>query len=82
MTLLPEGVRVHLAVGHVGDGPGSFEARSVYRASLRVPRPQGELDQDHLLGRHWALPVYQAARAWRLPLAVRKRAWKIDCTRL
>jgi hypothetical protein len=89
MTLLPRGVKVHLAFGYIDMRKGidglAMLVQGVLRqdpfsgAPVRVPRPQGQSHQDRLLGWYRPLPVHQAARARRLPLAVKRRArWDAD----
>src|SRR5580698_213725 len=51
------------------DRPGDVEARSAFRASVRVPRSARRSDQVPVVGRPGALPVCQAAGAEPVSLA-------------
>jgi transposase len=85
MTLLPPGVKVHLALGYIDMRKGidglAMLVQGVLRqdpfsgAPVRVPRPlPGQPDQDRVLGRDRIVSVHQAARARCLPLASERRS--------
>ena len=87
MTLLPRGVKVHLAFGFIDMRKGidglAMLVQGVLRQnlgpSLRVPGPEVQPHQDRVLGWHWPLPLHQAARTRRIPLAVEHRpGWDAD----
>src|SRR5438094_4582358 len=73
MTLLPPGVKVHLAFGYTGHaerhrrprdaGPGRAAAGSLLGPPVRIPGSQSQSHQDRILGWDWAVPIHQAARA-------------------
>ena len=70
MTLLPPGVKVHLAFGFIryaqghrwarDVGPGRAAARPLLEPSLRVPGPEGQPHQNRVLGWHRPLPFQSA----------------------
>ena len=84
MTLLPPGVKVHLAFGYTDmrkgiDGLAMLvqwrtAAGSLHGAPVRVPGSEGQSPQDRVLGWDWIVPLHQAARAGRLPLAIERGA--------
>jgi hypothetical protein len=75
MTLLPAGVKVHLAFGYIDMRKGINGLAMLVQGVLR----QGQPHQNCVLGWHRPLPLHQAARARRLPLAVERRAgWDAD----
>ena len=84
MTLLPPGVKVHLALGYTDMRKGIDGLAMLVQGVLRQDPFSGHLFvfrgrtgqpyQDRVLGRDRALPVHQAARARRLPLAAECRA--------
>jgi hypothetical protein len=86
MTLLPRGVKVHLAFGYIDmrkgiDGlamlvQGVLRQDSLLGPSVRVLGPEGQPHQDRVLGRDRTVPVHQAARARRVPMAVQRRTWR------
>ena len=89
MTLLPRGVKVHLAFGFIDmrkgiDGlamlvQGVLRQESLLGPSLPVPGSEGQSHQNRVLGWHRPLPLHQAARARRIPLAVERRpGWDAD----
>src|SRR5262249_12772817 len=61
MTLLPRGLKVHLALGYTDMRKGIDGLAMLVRPSVRVPRSQSQPDQDRVLGRDWSLPLHQAA---------------------
>jgi hypothetical protein len=68
-ALLPPNVKVHLALGFIRMRKGinglTMLVQGVHRPSIRVPWSHpGQLDQEHLVGRHRLLSVHQMARAW------------------
>jgi hypothetical protein len=79
VTLLPPGVKVHLAFGCTDmrkgiDGltmlvQGVLRQDSLFWAPLFVPRSEGQPHQDRFLGWDGLLSVHQAAGARPLPLA-------------
>ena len=68
MTLLPPGVKVHLAFGYIDmrkgiDGlamlvQGVLRQDSLLGPPLRVPGPEGQPRQDRVLGWHRPLPFH------------------------
>jgi hypothetical protein len=89
MTLLPPGVKVHLAFGYIDMRKGINGLAMLVQGVLRQDPFSGHLfvfrgrkDQPHqncVLGWHRPLPLHQAARARRIPLAVERRAgWDAD----
>jgi hypothetical protein len=86
MTLLPPGVKVHLAFGFIDMRKGinglAMLVQGVLRQDpylgppLRVPGPESQPHQDRVLGWHRPLPFHQAARARRVPMAVERRTWR------
>jgi hypothetical protein len=83
MTLLPPGVKVHLAFGYTDMRMGidglAMLVQGVLRQDpfsghlFRVPGSEGRPDQDRILGWDRPLPLHQAARARRLPVAIERR---------
>ena len=83
MTLLPSGVKIHVALGVTDmrkglDGlamlvQGTLKQRPVLGSPVRVPRPQGRSVEDPVLGRLGSLPVHQEAGAEPVLLACRGR---------
>jgi hypothetical protein len=79
MTLLPRGVKVHLAFGFIDMRKGIDGLAMLVQGVLRQDPFSGHLflfrgregqsHQDRVLGRHRPLPVHQAARTRRIPLA-------------
>lgn len=69
MTLLPAGMKVHLAFGYTDmrkwmDGLALMVQEvlhqdPVLRSPVRLPRSQGQPDQGRILGRHRPVPVHQ-----------------------
>ena len=69
MTLLPPGVKVHLAFGYTDMRKGidglAMLVQSVLRAGsvlgppVRVPRLESQPHQDRVLGWDWSLPLHQ-----------------------
>jgi hypothetical protein len=84
MTLLPPGVKVHLAFGYIDMRKGidglAMLVQGVLQQDpgppLRIPGPEGQPHQDRVLGWHRPLPFHQAARARRVPMAVERRTWR------
>ena len=84
MTLLPPGVKVHLALGYIDMRKGIDGLAMLVQGVLRQDPFSGHLfvfrgrkgqpHQDRVLGRDRALSLHQAARARRLPVAVERRA--------
>jgi hypothetical protein len=70
MTLLPRGLKVHLAFGYIDMRKGIDGLAMLVQGVLR------QSHQDRLLGWHRPLPVHQAARARRISLAVERRSWR------
>jgi len=85
MTLLPRGVKVHLALGYIDMRKGIDGLAMLVQGVLRQDPfsghlfafrgPQGQSHQDRLLGWHRPLPVHQAARARRILVAFKRRSW-------
>ncbi len=80
MTLLPRGVKVHLAFGFIDMREGIDGLAMLVQSVLRQDPFCGHLfvfrghsNQERLLGWHRALPVYQTARARRPPVALERR---------
>jgi hypothetical protein len=81
MTLLPQGVKVHLAFGFIDMRKGIDGLAMLVQGVLRQDPFSGHLFlfRDRVLGWHRPLPVHQAARARRVPVAVERRAgWDAD----
>ena len=84
MTLLPPGVKVHLAFGYIDMRKGIDGLAMLVQGVLRQDPFSGHLfvfrgrkanlHQDRVLGWDRAVPVHQAARARRLPVAPERRA--------
>ena len=84
MTLLPPGVKVHLAFGYTDMRKGIDGLAMLVQGLLRQDPFSGHLflfrgrkansHQDRVLGWDRPLPLHQTARAGRLPLAVERRA--------
>ena len=84
MTLLPQGVKVHLAFGYTDMRKGIDGLAMLVQSVLRQDPFSGHLfvfrgregqpHQDRVLGWDRPLPVHQAARAGRLSLAAERRA--------
>ena len=86
MTLLPRGVKVHLAFGFIDMRKGIDGLTMLVQGVLRQDPFSGHLfvfrgRKANLIkivywGRHRPLPVHQAARARRVPVAVEPRTWR------
>src|SRR5258707_13676253 len=84
MTLLPRGLKVHLALGYTDMrkgvdglamfGAGRIAAGPVLGPSVRVPRSQSQPDQNRVLGWDRSVPLHQAALTGRLPMAAGRRS--------
>ena len=68
MTLLPQGVKVHLAFGFIDMRKGIDGLAMLVQGLLRqdpfsgcVPGPEDQPHQDRVLGWHRPLPVHQTA---------------------
>jgi hypothetical protein len=80
MTLLPRGVKVHLAFGFIDmrkghrrarhAGPGCAAAGALLGLPFRFPGPESQPRQDRW---HRPLPFHQAARARRVPMGLQRR---------
>jgi transposase len=83
MTLLPAGVKVHLAFGYIDMRKGINGLAMLVQGVLRQDPFSGHLfvfrGRKANLGWHRPLPLHQAARARRIPLAVEHRpGWDDD----
>jgi hypothetical protein len=88
VTLLPRGVKVHLAFGFIDMRKGihglamlvqEAAAGSLFGPPLRVPGPESPPHQDCVLGWHRTLPFHQADLTRRVPLTVERRTgWDAD----
>jgi hypothetical protein len=74
MTLLPPGVKVHLAFGYTDMRKGIDGLAMLVQEVLRQDPFTGQPPEDRILGWDRPLPLHQASRARRVPLAIERRA--------